>query len=340
MKKLIHVLLFIALTIVESNAQQDLQSSNWFQSNALLNPAAVSTEESDFRLFTNCRFQYFTIGGLPMRTNSLIGEVKISDYQGNNNNFGLGINANNSQTGDGNFMNTSVSIPVNYTLQIDKTNKMSIGFSPGVIMQSFDNSKQTWESQWTGLGFNSNSATSGENLNNNFIAFDLAAGIYYQFEIDGSYFTGGFSTKHLTRPKIDFSFGSDRLYQLYTFHFSGDIATIRKNLRISPNMLYYQSGPNKSLVFGASIDNLLEEGARYTKLRKSKSITYGIYYRWSDAIIGSLGMNLAGYKFGISFDATVSSLNSANNSIGALEVFFKTQFYSKTKKRGKIKNLK
>ncbi|MFM7301157.1 MAG: type IX secretion system membrane protein PorP/SprF, partial [Crocinitomicaceae bacterium] len=85
------------------------------------------------------------------------------------------------------------------------------------------------------------------------------------------------------------------------------------------------------------IDQLLE---KYTKLRKSKSISYGLYYRWNDAIIGTLGANLAGYKFGISFDATVSSLSNYNNSIGALEVYFKSQLNSKAQKRGKIRNLK
>lgn len=331
---------FATLLIGKSIAQQDLQSSNWYESNTMINPASVATEDSDYGIFTNCRFQYFVIGGQPMRTNSLIGEVKISDKQGRGNHFGLGVNASNTQTGDGFFMNTSVSIPFNYSLQVDKSSKLSIGFSPGVILQGFSAAKQTWESQWTGLGFSSNQSLSGENLNNNFSAFDLAAGLFYQVEINGSYFTGGFSTKHITRPKIDFSFGADRLYQLYTLHFSGDISTIRNNLRICPNILYNQSGPNRSLVMGASIDNLLDEGSKYTKLRKSKSISYGLYYRWNDAIIGTLGANLAGYKFGISFDATVSSLSNYNNSIGALEVYFKSQLNSKAQKRGKIRNLK
>lgn len=339
MKKFIHIVLAV-FTLGDYVAQQDIQSSNWYQSNTLLNPAAVATEDPDFGFYTNCRFQYFTIGGQPMRTNTFSGEVKIPDQQGKNNHFGVGLNAYNHQTGDGRLMTTNISIPVNYTMQIDKYNKFSVGLSPGFFMQGFSTADQTWESQWSGLGFNTDPATSGENLNNSYSALDIAAGLYYQLEVDGSYFTGGFSAKHVTRPKIDFSFGGDRLFPLYTLHFGGDIETIRDNLRVSPNVIYYQSGPNKSVVFGASVDNLLDEGARYTNLRKSKSLSYGVYYRWNDAIIATFGMNIAGYRFGLSFDATVSNLSDANNSIGALEVFFKSQFYSKTKKRSKIKNLK
>ncbi|MFM8243060.1 MAG: type IX secretion system membrane protein PorP/SprF [Crocinitomicaceae bacterium] len=74
--------------------------------------------------------------------------------------------------------------------------------------------------------------------------------------------------------------------------------------------------------------------------KQSRQKKVRIYYRWNDAIIATFGMNIAGYRFGLSFDATVSNLSDANNSIGALEVYFKSQFYSKTKKRSKIKNLK
>ena len=339
MKK-IYFLIVALFTYGELSAQQDIQSSNWYQSNTLLNPAAVATEDSDFGFYTNCRFQYFSIGGQPMRTNTFAADVKIPDQQGKNNHFGVGLNAYNHQTGDGRLMTTNISIPVSYTMQVDKYNKLSVGISPGFFMQGFSTADQTWESQWTGLGFNTDPSTSGENLNNSYTALDIAAGLYYQLEIDGSYFTGGFSAKHLTRPKIDFSFGGDRLYSLYTFHLGGDIETIRDNLRVSPNVILYQSGPNTSLVFGASVDNLLDEGAKYTNLRKSKSLSYGVYYRWNDAIVATFGMNIAGYRFGLSFDATVSNLSDVNNSIGALEVYFKSQFFSKTKKRSKIKNLK
>ena len=330
------LILLVCTTSVQ--AQQDIQSSNWYQSNTLLNPAATATEDPDYGFYTNCRLQYLTFGGLPLRTNSFAGEVKIPDQKGKNNHFGVGLTAYNHQTGSTNFMTTAAYIPVSYTMQVDRYNKISVGMQPGIYMQGFNSERQTWESQWNGSVFTPDGA--GENLNSSYMALDIGGGVFYQLEYDGSYFSGGFSAKHVTRPKIDFSFGGDRIYTLYTLHFSGDIETIRPNLRVRPNVVFQKSGPNSSFIFGSSVDNLLDEGARFTNLRKSKSLNYGVYYRWNDAIIAMLGMNISGFQFGLSFDATVSRFSNANNSIGAVEVYVKSQIYSKTKKSSKIKNLK
>lgn len=329
--------IFIAtLSIASLNfAQQDIQSSNWYRSNALLNPGAVATEEPDYGFYTNCRLNYLSFGGIPLRTNSFAAEIKIPDQKGKNNHFGVGLTAINHQTGSANFMTTSAAIPVSYTMQVDRYNKISVGLQPGIYMQGFSADRQTWESQWNGSTFNSDG--SGENLNNSYLALDISGGIFYQLEYEGSYFTGGLSAKHLTRQKIDFSFGGDRLFPLYTMHFSGDIETVRPNLRVTPNIIVQKSGPNTSLVFGSSVENLLEEGSRYTNLRNSKSLSYGVYYRWNDAIIAMLGLNISGFQFGLSFDATISRFSTANNSIGAVELYAKTQFFSKTKKRNKLK---
>ena len=333
MKKYLFSLVWLSATL--SFAQQDMQSSNWYRSNALLNPGAVATDGPDYGFYTNCRLNYMSLGGLPLRTNSFAAEIKIPDQKGKNNHFGVGLTAYNHQTGSSNFMTTSASLPVSYTMQIDRYNKVSVGLQPGIYMQGFSPERQTWESQWNGSGFNSDG--SGENLNNSYMALDIGGGIFYQLEYDGSYFTGGLSAKHLTRHKIDFSFGGDRIYTLYTLHASGDIETIRPNLRVTPNIILQKSGPNTTLVFGSSVENLLEEGSRYTNLRNSKSLSYGVYYRWNDAIIAMLGLNISGFQFGISFDATVSRFSSANSSIGAVEIYAKTQFFSKTKKRNKLK---
>jgi len=330
--------LFVGVSLL--NAQQDIHSSNWYFSNALINPAAVSTDGSTYSVFTNFRMQYMTVTGSPMRTNSLSAEMKIPSQSGGNNAFGLGLNFYNDQTGDARFMTNSFSIPVNYTIQVDFQNKLSIGLAPGFYTQGFNNKYQTWESQWNGTTFNSD-AVSGENLNRSYAALDIGTGVFYQFERDNrSKYFAGFSAKHLTRPKIDFSFGGDKLYPLYTIHAGAEFTTRKNYFKIRPNVIYNISGPNKSLVFGTSAETLLDEGARVTTLRKYKSLQYGFYYRWNDAIIATFGVNIEGFMAGLSFDANVSSLNGATNSIGAIELYLKYGLVSKstdTKKKKKKK---
>ena len=121
MRTIIIVLILITSS-VQFLAQQEIHSSNWYFSNALINPAAIATDGSSYSIFSNFRMQYFTVGGAPMRTNSLSAEMKIPDQTGGNNNFGLGLNFYNDQTGDARFMTNSFSIPVNYTIQVDYQN--------------------------------------------------------------------------------------------------------------------------------------------------------------------------------------------------------------------------
>ena len=328
------------LSVVAVNAQQDIHSSNWYFSNALVNPAAVSTDGANYSAFTNFRMQYFTVGGAPMRTNSLSAEMKIPDQSGGENNFGLGLNFYNHQTGDARFMTTSFAIPVSYTIQLDYQNKLSVGLSPGFYTQGFNPSAQTWESQWNGSVFNPDAPT-GENLNRSYAALDIGTGLFYQIERDNrSKFYAGFSAKHLTRPKVDFSFGGDKLYPLFTFHGGAEFISKKKYFKLRPQVIYHSNGPNSSLVFGTSAETLLYEGARVTTLVKTKSLQYGFYYRWNDAIIATFGINIEGFQAGLSFDANVSSLNNATNSIGAIELYLKYSMITKstdTKKKKKKK---
>ena len=333
-------LLLLSVCSVELIAQQDIHSSNWYFSNALVNPAAVATDGSSYSIFSNFRMQYFTIGGAPMRTNSLSAEMKIPDQTGGDNNFGLGLNFYNDQTGDARFMTNSFSIPVNYTIQMDYQNKLSVGLAPGFFTQGFNPRYQTWESQWNGSTFNSN-GPSGENLNKSYAALDIGAGLFYQLERDDrSKYFAGFSAKHVTRPKVDFSFGGDNLYPLYTIHAGAEFTTRKNYFRVRPNVMYISNGPNKSFVVGTSAETMLDEGARVTTLRKYKSLQYGFYYRWNDAIIATFGVNIEGFQAGLSFDANVSSLNNSTNSIGAIEVYLKYSMITKstdTKKKKKAK---
>jgi type IX secretion system PorP/SprF family membrane protein len=321
-------------------AQQEIHSSNWYLSNALVNPAAVATDGSNYSIYTNFRLQYFTVDGSPMRTNSLAAEMKIPDQTGRDNNFGVGLNFYNDQTGDARFMTNSFAVPINYTMQLDYQNKLSIGISPGFYTQGFNSSAQTWESQWNGTEYNP-LTVAGEKLNKSYAALDIGTGVFYQLERnDKSKYFAGFSAKHLTRPKIDFSFGGDKLYQLMTIHAGAEFSTRRNQYKIRPQVIYYTNGPNKSLVLGTSAETLLDEGARVTTLRKTKSIQYGFYYRWNDAIIASFGVNIDGFMAGLSFDANVSKLNTATNSIGAIELYLKYSIVSKstdTKKKKKKK---
>ena len=125
MKKIAFVIILLGANQVF--AQQDKSMSMWSQSPMMYNAGSVATGEEDYSFFTNFRYQWFTVGEKPMRTNILNASFKIPDGFLGSNNFGIGINAINDQTGDIGLTTTAVSIPINYTMSLDRRNKLSVG---------------------------------------------------------------------------------------------------------------------------------------------------------------------------------------------------------------------
>ena len=341
MKRVITLIACTSLSLT-ALAQQDKNLSVWYQSPVLYNPGAIAIGEEDFSFTTNFRSQWLTIPepGIGMRTNTLNAEFKIPDGLMGTNNFGIGLNVLNDQTGVAKLMTTNVSIPINYTMQLDKRNKLSIGVSPGYYQQSVDRGSQTWESDWNGNNYLQNKNTE-LGLNNSYGSIDLGTGIFYQYEYrNKTRLYGGIALNHLTRQKINFSFAGDKLYLNSVFSAGADITTKKRDLRIQPNLIFFKSGPGYNLMAGVSMEHILREGSEITTINKTVCVNYGMYYRHKDAISATFGFKIKGIRFGLAFDANLSYLSQATNSLGAVEVYFKSMhLYKKTGSKGKIKKL-
>lgn len=341
MRKIITLIVCSGLSMA-TFAQQDKNLSIWYQSPVLYNPGAVATGAEDFSFTTNFRSQWLTIPeiGIGMRTNTLNAEFKISDGLKGKNNFGIGLNALNEQTGTAKLMTSNITIPINYTLQLDRRNKISIGLSPGFYQQSIDRSSQTWESEWNGNTYIPNKNTE-LGLNNSYGTIDLSSGVFYQYENRNSTrFYGGVALNHITKQKINFSFAGDRLYMNTVISAGADFKTKKRDLRIQPNIIYFKSGPGNNLMGGVTLEHVLREGSEITTINKTICVNYGLYYRHKDAVSATFGFKIKGVRFGLAFDANLSYLSQATNSVGAIEVYFKSMhLYKKTGSKGKIKKL-
>ena len=328
-----------ALCFLQVNAQQDKNISAWYQSQVLYNPAAVATGTEDYSIFTNYRAQWLTVPEAGMRTNTLNAEFKIRDGAMSRNSFGVGISAMNDQTGDASFMTTSVSIPFNYTIALDRNNKFSVGLTPGFYQQSVNRANQTWENEWNGINFFSTPSSTELSLNSSYATIDLGTGLYYQHSTrNKSSFYAGYALNHLTRQKIAFSFGGDKMYMNMVVQAGADLTTKRRDFRVQPSMIYFRTGPSYNFTAGVSFEHTIKEGSEITNINKSNNVTYGFYYRHNDAVVATVGMKIKAIKFGLAFDANYSKLSQATSSLGAVEVYFKSLlYYKKMNHRGKLR---
>jgi len=340
--KMKHIYILTVLSLLSAGvfSQQDRNLSTWNQSPVLYNPAAVATGDEDFSFFTNFRSQWLTIPepGVGLRTNTLTAEFKIPDGFRGSNNFGIGLNALNDQTGTAKLMTTNISIPINYTLALDRSNKISIGISPGFYQQSVDRNAQTFENQWNGSQF-INLTDIEIGLNSSYASIDLGAGAFYQHTMrNKTRIYGGVALNHLTRQKINFSFGGDRIYMQSVVQVGADITSNKKDLRLQPSILYFKTGTGYNLIAGMTLEHILRESSQITTINKTTCVNYGFYYRHNDALITTLGFKVKGIRFGLAFDANLSYLSQATASVGAIEVYFKSMhLYKKSSSRTKIK---
>ncbi len=132
-------------------------------------------------------------------------------------------------------------------------------------------------------------------------AADVSAGI---LGYSKRYFFG-FAAHHLTQPDEAFIGNSSPLPMKFTGH-AGAVIPLQKNdeVYISPNILYQYQGQFQQLNIGMYF--------------VKNNVVAGLWYRNQDAVIVLFGYQTHNFKFGYSYDVTVSKL--APVSAGSHEI--------------------
>jgi len=323
-------------TATYSLGQYAYNSSLFYQTPSLFNVATTAGGFEDYSFCTVFKLQNPTVGDAPMRTNALVADFKLSDGTSNNH-FGLGLNVINEQTGNSKLMATEVDIPINYSIQFNQFSRLTVGAAPGMILQSFDPTLPKWETNWNGFGFGGNVGDPiyiNDNLSNSsYSAFNVNTGIQYQYQMrNKTKYFGGLAVNHINKPKMSFTETSDRMNMQIVVNAGVDLTTRRKDLRIQPQLMAFKNGPNSNVVMGVMFENILETGSDITNILKSKSINYGLFYRWNDAASLNFNYKFKYFRLGMAVDIRVSRLSAANKGLGSAELFFKSALlYGKKK---------
>lgn len=332
------IFLFSLLSVTGiSSAQYAHNSSLFYQTPGLFNPASIATGYEDFSFCTGFKMQHPLMNGTKIRTNTLVAEFKISDGPMSKNHFGIGLTAINEGMGESKMMQTEVNAPINYTIQLDQFAKLTIGASAGMILMSYDPTLPSWESNWTGWNYNG-IVNDPIFINNNLsrssnAAFNVNSGIQYQYTTrNKSRFFGGAALNHVNKPKFSFTETGGRMFAQLVINGGVDLSSRRKDLRIQPQFMAFKNGPSNNLVAGVMFENILKNGSDITNILKSKTMNYGAFYRWNDAVTLNINYKASNFRFGLAADISVNKLSSANKGLGSIEVFFKsTHLYSKKK---------
>ena len=311
------------LLSTEKASAQDPIFTQFYANPLYLNPAFAGSHRCP-RVVLNHRNQWPAISGTYV-TSSFSYDQHISAISG-----GLGVIVMRDNAGDGTLETINASLIYSYFLPVTKSFSIKVGVQATYFQKSLDWNKLTFGDQIDQqLGWISQtSETNAGQITQNKEKLDFSAGI---LGYSNSFYIGA-AVHHLTQPNetlIDG--GNSPLPMKITGHLGAIIETggskyKRKRRRnknslpessISPNILYRQQQDFQELFLGVYV----------TK----GPIVGGLWYRNADSFIALVGLQFPNFRFGYSYDVTVSKL--AANSAGSHEISASILFDCRPKKK-------
>jgi len=310
MLKRILTIAFLLTAILQEVKAQDPQFTQFYANPLYLNPAFAGVARCP-RFILNYRNQWPAIPGNYI-TYSASYDQHVDALSG-----GIGVLVTNDVAGQGTLNTLNFSGIYSYHLEVNRNFSIKAGFQATYAQRTLDWSKLTFSDQIDSrYGFiYSTKEVFGPNSVN---YVDFSAGMIGYSEK----FFFGFAAHHLTQPDQSFLVPSSRLPMKITAHAGASIPLSRKTrfndpAKISPNILFQQQQDFRQINIGMYF-------------QKSPFVA-GLWYRNKDAFIALVGIQQGLFKFGYSYDVTVSRLT--NTTGGAHEISVSMQVDCKPKKK-------
>ncbi len=284
---------------------QDPQFTQFYANPLYLNPAFAGTARCA-RVCFNYRNQWPNLSGTYV-TYSASYDQHFDALAG-----GIGVLVMTDDQARGTLKTTSASFMYSYHLPVNRTFSIKAGLQATYFQKQLDKTKLNFGDMIDprrGFVWNTMEAVPNQNKSN----LDFSAGL---LGYSKHYFIGG-SVAHLTQPDEGL-LGVAKLPMKFTGH-AGAIINLEKGggSYISPNILFQAQQKFQQLNLGLYYVNDV--------------FVAGLWYRNSDAVIALIGVQNKNFKFGYSYDVTVSKL--ASNTAGSHEISLQIQFECKPKRK-------
>ena len=284
---------------------QDPQFTQFYANPLYLNPAFAGTARCP-RFCMNYRNQWPNMSGKYV-TYSGSWDMHLDAMAG-----GLGVLVTVDDQAISTLRTTNASLLYSYQAVINREFSLKFGLQATYLQKTLDPNQLHFGDMIDarrGFVFNTREAFPAARKTN----VDFSVGM---LGFSKHYFFGG-AAHHINQPN-EGMLGEAKLPVKFTLH-GGAIISLEKGNEsyISPNILFQAQQTFQQL-------NL---GLYYVK----GPFVFGIWYRNADAVMALVGMQNNNFKFGYSYDITVSKL--AGNTAGAHEVSLQMQLECKAKRK-------
>lgn len=296
---------------------QDPHFSQFFVSPLTLNPAYTGKFDGRYRFIGNHRKQWPTINNAFTTSSASYDFALLNNILPIGDTWGLGFSAMNDQSGNKIVNNNFGSISTAYSKALDEDgmSQITIGFQGTIASKRLDLRKADFEDELTNLGF---TGITSEVFGNNPFSinyFDFNTGILLAHSTNGenSIYLGG-SLYHLNKPKESFLGGNYTLNSRTTIH-GGGYFPIGLYKTLHTSFIYQNQAGATEKIIGAT----MAFNVNY-QINNPVELYVGGWYRFGDALIPYVGLELNGFRFGLTHDITTSTLRPASNYNGGTEI--------------------
>ncbi len=307
-------LLLFFFFFIDTIKGQDPHFSQYFSSPMTLNPAMAGYFKGDYRISSNFRQQWVSVGQ-PFITGTVSYDAKLLQTKVREQDIlSIGILGLYDQSSGGGFKNVNLSSAVTYhkALDADGIHHIGVGFQATYASRVIDFNSLNFADQFNGSGFDTN-IPSYETFGTTRSSYiDINTGLLYTYKTENTELYLGGSLYHISRPNTSFLKSEKfRLPMRYTIHAGSRFVMGENSNELFIGGLYmYQAGATEKTI-----------GIAYgIAVNESVKIYGGSWYRFNDAIVPFLGFSVNGFQAGITYDVNNSSLKNFSPGNRSIEL--------------------
>ena len=320
------IIILLCILPLCASAQTEANISQYYAAPTLINPA--TTGQTDFvRIRGGARLQWLGIENAPK---TFMGAADMPFKVGNSR---VGVGAVVAQESIGLYSSMDLGVQASYKLK-KWGGVWSIGLQIGFRDQSFKGS-EVYLPDGDDYHQGTDDAIPTSDIHGT--AFDGALGLWYEHPK----FYAGLSCTHLMSPTITMNAESS----------SGgsETSSDRKYVFQARRTLYFTSGcniPIKNTLFEIMPSILVKSDFTFTsgeimaRARYRKFLSFGIGYRWDDAVIATIAAEVKNFYIGYSYDYATSAIRSASSGSHELFVGYSLKLDMSDKNRNRHKSVR